>query len=270
MPELPEVEVTRLGISSHLTGNMVAGISVHSAKLRSLVPPELASLLTGQKIQAVERRGKYLILSCSAGSLLLHLGMTGHLRILPGNRAAGPHDHFDILFASGIMLRLNDVRRFGSIHWTTADPIKHKLLSAIGPEPLTDLFNGEYLFLRSRGRKVAVQPFIMNSSIVAGVGNIYAAESLYRCGLLPTTLAGSLSRKNCLKLATAIKEVLSRSIATGRATMDFCREEGKLAYFAQSLYVYDREDEPCRECGCLIKRGRFGNRSTFFCPSCQS
>jgi formamidopyrimidine-DNA glycosylase len=269
MPELPEVEVTRLGISSHLVGNKVAGVSVHSAKLRSMVPPELAGILTGQKITSVERRGKYLILRCSAGNLLLHLGMTGHLRMVPRGRAAGPHDHLDILFESGVILRLNDVRRFGSIHWSTEDPLKHKLLSAIGPEPLTEAFNGEYLFQRSRGRKVAIQPFIMNSSIVAGVGNIYAAESLFRCRLLPATLAGSLSRADCHKLAAAIKEVLSLSIATGVAAMDFGVEEAKLAYFPQTLYVYDREGEPCRKCGGAIKRGRFGNRSTFFCPACQ-
>ncbi|HBG08015.1 MAG: DNA-formamidopyrimidine glycosylase [Geobacteraceae bacterium GWC2_58_44] len=269
MPELPEVEVTRLGISKHLVGNMVAGVSVHSAKLRSLVPPELAALLAGQKIQSVERRGKYLMLNCSAGSLLLHLGMTGHLRILPGSRSAGPHDHFDILFSSGIILRLNDVRRFGSIHWTSSDPLQHRLLAGIGPEPLTDAFNGEYLYQRSRGRKVALQRFIMQSAVVAGVGNIYAAEALFRSRLLPTPLAGNLSHPDCLKLAGAIKEVLSVSIATGRSKMDFCREGERLAYFAQTLYVYGREGEPCRECGGTIKRGRLGNRSTFFCPACQ-
>jgi formamidopyrimidine-DNA glycosylase len=268
MPELPEVEVTRLGISKHLIGNKVTGVSVHSAKLRSLVP-ELAGVLAGQKIQSVERRGKYLILGFPAGSLLVHLGMTGHLRILPGDRSAGPHDHFDLLFSSGIILRLNDVRRFGSLHWTSADPLQHKLLAGIGPEPLTDAFTGDYLYQRSRGRKVAVQKFIMDSAVVAGVGNIYAAESLFRCRILPTTLAGDLSHSDCLKLAGAIKEVLSVSIAAGRSSMDFCREEDKLAYFPQTLFVYDREGKPCRECGGTIKRGRFGNRSTFFCPACQ-
>lgn len=269
MPELPEVEVTRLGISRHVIGNKIAAVSVHSAKLRSLIPPDLANLLAGQKIDSVERRGKYLILSCSAGSLLLHLGMTGHLRILPGDRSAGPHDHFDILFSTGIILRLNDVRRFGSIHWTSNDPMQHKLLAGIGPEPLTSTFTGDYLYHRSRGRKVAVQRFIMDGAVVAGVGNIYAAESLFRCGILPTTLAGDLSQTDCRKLAEAIKEVLSASIATGRSAMDFSREGDKLAYFSQRLYVYDREGKPCRECGGAIRRGRLGNRSTFFCPACQ-
>ena len=268
MPELPEVEVTRLGISSHLVGNAVAGVSVHSAKLRSLVPPELGSMLTGQRIQSVERRGKYLILNCQAGSLLVHLGMTGHLRILPGGRAPGPHDHLDILFGSGIILRLNDVRRFGSIHWTAGDPLQHKLLAGIGPEPLTGAFSGEYLHKRSRGRKVAVQRFIMDAAVVAGVGNIYAAESLFRCGILPTTLAGSLTLEDCRKLVAAIKETLATSIATGRS-MDFCREGEKLAYFPQQLFVYDRAAEPCRRCGGPIARGRLGTRSTFFCPVCQ-
>lgn len=268
MPELPEVEVTRLGISKHVVGNSVAGVLVHSPKLRAMVPPELAGLLTGQHIDSVQRRGKYLILNCRAGSLLLHLGMTGHLRILPGDRTPGPHDHLDILFNSGIILRLNDVRRFGSIHWTASDPLQHKLLSGIGPEPLTDSFTGEYLFQKSRNRRVAIQRFIMDASVVAGVGNIYAAESLFRCGLLPTALAGDLSAHECGKLVAAIKETLSTSIATGRS-MDFTRAEDKLAYFPQQLFVYDREGKPCRVCGGLIQRGRLGNRSTFFCPTCQ-
>ena len=270
MPELPEVEVTRLGISRHLIGNKVARVLVHSAKLRSQVPADLPRLMTGQSIQALERRGKYLILRCDVGSLLLHLGMTGHLRILPGGRTAGPHDHFDLLLDSGAILRMNDVRRFGSIHWTATDPLRHRLLAGIGPEPLSDAFGGESLYQKSRGRKVAVQPFIMNAAVVAGVGNIYAAESLFRCGLLPTTSAGSLSSTDCLQLAAAIKETLSDSIATGSAVMDFCREDAKLVYFPQTLFVYDREGEPCRQCGGAIVRGRFGNRSTFFCPVCQS
>jgi formamidopyrimidine-DNA glycosylase len=268
MPELPEVEVTRLGISRHLIGNSVAGVAVHSAKLRAMVPPELAGLLTGQHIQSVQRRGKYLILNCRAGSLLLHLGMTGHLRILPGSRAPGPHDHLDILLDTGVILRLNDVRRFGSIHWTTSDPLQHKLLAGIGPEPLTDDFSGEYLHRRSRGRRVAVQRFIMDAGIVAGVGNIYAAESLFRCGLLPTVLAGDLSAEDCRKLVLCIKETLATSIATG-SSMDFSREEEKLAYFPQELFVYDREGKPCRSCGGAIVRGRLGTRSTFYCPHCQ-
>ena len=268
MPELPEVEVTRLGISSHLIGNQVAAVSIRCAKLRSMVSSELA-VMQGQQIDSIERRGKYLIVGCTAGSLLVHLGMTGHLRIVAGEQPPGPHDHFDLLLSSGSILRLNDVRRFGSLHWTADNPLQHKLLVSIGPEPLTDAFNGDYLYQRSRGRKVAVQPFIMNSSVVAGVGNIYAAESLFRCGLLPATLSGALSFGDCFQLAAAIKEVLSTSIATGRSAMDFCREDDKLAYFPQRLYVYDREGEPCRQCGGAVKRGRFGNRSTFFCPACQ-
>jgi formamidopyrimidine-DNA glycosylase len=269
MPELPEVEVTRLGISRHLIGTKVTGVSVHSAKLRSLVPPELAALLAGQKIQAVERRGTYLILRCTAGSLLLHLGMTGHLRLVPAGRGAGAHDHLDILLSSGIILRLNDVRRFGSIHWTSSDPLRHRLLAGLGPEPLSGAFSGEYLYQKSRGKKSALQRFLMDGQVLAGVGNIYAAESLFRCGLLPFTLAGALSHAECLKLAAAIKEVLALSIATGESAMDFCREEDKLAYFAQTLFVYGREGEPCRRCGAAVQRGRLGNRSTFFCPACQ-
>jgi len=269
MPELPEVEVTRLGISEQLIGAEVAGVVVHSAKLRSLVPAGLADLLVGQRIRSVERRGKYLILTCPAGSLLLHLGMTGHLRLLPGDSAAGPHDRFDLQLSSGVMLRLNDLRRFGSIHWTSSDPFQHKLLHAIGPEPLTGALTGEYLYRRSRGRKVAVQRFLMDSAVVAGIGNIYAAESLFRCRMLPDTLAGAMSHSDCARLCDAIKETLSDSIAAGRSTMDFSRAEEKLAYFPQQLYVYGREGKPCRECGGAVVRGRLGNRSTFFCPVCQ-
>jgi formamidopyrimidine-DNA glycosylase len=269
MPELPEVEVTRLGISKQLIGARVTAVSVHTPKLRAMVPPDLAAHLTGQKISAVQRRGKYLILRCAAGSLLVHLGMTGHLRIVTSGAAAGRHDHLDLHFDSGFVLRLNDVRRFGSIHWTAADPLQHKLLSGIGPEPLTEAFTGDYLYQRSRGRQVALQRFIMDSAVVAGVGNIYAAESLFRAGLLPSSAAGALSHGECEKLAQAIKEVLSTSIATGSSVMDFCREGERLVYFPQRLFVYDREEEPCRECGDTIRRGRLGNRSTFYCPTCQ-
>lgn len=269
MPELPEVEVTRLGITDQLTGARIAAVTVHSSKLRSQVPAGLHQLLAGQTILLVERRGKYLILTCPAGSLLLHLGMTGHLRLVPAAHRPGAHDHFDLLLDSGMTLRLNDVRRFGSIHWTGADPLQHKLLKGIGPEPLTAAFSGEYLYRRSRGRKIALQRFLMDSAVVAGIGNIYAAESLFRCRLLPDTLAGALSAEQCSLLAQTIKETLSDSIATGHASMDFQHAEEKLAYFPQQLYVYGREGKPCRECGAPIRRGRLGNRSTFFCPACQ-
>ncbi|GFO55124.1 formamidopyrimidine-DNA glycosylase [Geomonas sp. Red276] len=269
MPELPEVEVTRLGITDHLVGRAVAGFFVHGQKLGATIPAELAAQLTGQRIQAVERRGKYLILRFATGSLLVHLGMTGHLRVVPGQRNAGPHDTLDILLNSGQMLRLNDPRRFGSLHWTAADPFQHKLLASIGPEPLTSEFTGAYLFRRSRGKKVAVQPFIMDSSVVAGVGNIYAAESLFRCGILPTTPAGNLPESHCEELAASIRQTLTDSIAAGRSTMKFDKEEDKLVYFPQTLYVYGREGQPCRRCGDPVVRGRFGKRSTFFCPNCQ-
>lgn len=269
MPELPEVEVTRLGITRDLVGNKVTAVAVHSAKLRSMVPPELPSLLTGETVQAVERRGKYLILRFPRGSLLLHLGMTGHLRLVPGTRGAGPHDHLDLRFSSGVTLRLNDVRRFGSIHWTASDPLHHTLLAGIGPEPLTEAFSGDYLYRRSRGRSLAVQRLLMDGTIVAGIGNIYAAESLFRSGILPTTPAGHLSPSQCSTLVAAIKEVLALSIATGTASMDFSRDQEKLAYFPQQLNVYGREGEPCRTCGGMIRRGRLGTRSTFFCSTCQ-
>ena len=269
MPELPEVEVTRLGISDKLVGTRIAGVAIHSAKFRAMVPAGLAQLLTGQTIQSVMRRGKYLILTSPAGSLLLHLGMTGHLRLVSGGSEPGAHDHFDLLLGSGLMLRMNDVRRFGSLCWTSHDPLQHKLLKAIGPEPLTGALTGEYLFRKSRGKKVFLQRFLMDSAVVAGIGNIYAAESLFRCRILPETPAGALSLSDCSRLSEAIKETLASSIAAGHSTMDFTVAEEKLAYFPQKLYVYGREGKPCRECGCAIRRGRIGNRSTFFCPACQ-
>lgn len=269
MPELPEVEVTRLGITDHLVGARVAALLLHTPKFRSMLPPGLAQALSGQSILSVRRRGKYLILTFPAGSLLVHLGMTGHLRLVAGTSSAGPHDHFDLRLDSGVMLRLNDFRRFGSLHWTEADPMQHRLLKEIGPEPLTADLSGDYLYRKSRGKKVALQRFLMDGTVVAGIGNIYAAESLFRCRMLPDSPAGSLSTSDCSRLCDAIKETLATSVATGRASMDFRRAEEKLAYFPQTLYVYGREGEPCRACGTGIVRGRLGNRSTFFCPACQ-
>lgn len=269
MPELPEVEVTRLGIAGHLNGARIASVAIHSPKLRTMVPAGLAESLAGQTIRSVERRGKYLILTCSSGSLLLHLGMTGHLRLVPAASAPGPHDHFDLSLGSGLKLRLNDVRRFGSIHFTASDPMQHQLLCKIGPEPLTDSFTAEYLFRQSRNKKTALQRFLMDSAVVAGIGNIYAAESLFRSRMLPDTPAGSLSQSDCTRLVQCIKETLSASIAAGRASMDFCQAEERLAYFPQQLFVYGREGLPCRECHAPVRRGRLGNRSTFFCAACQ-
>lgn len=269
MPELPEVEVTRLGLADKVVGRRVTAVTVHSGKLRVLVPAGLDRVLGGQTVLSVTRRGKYLILSFQAGSLLLHLGMTGHLRLVPSGSTAGPHDRFDLLFDSGLMLRMNDLRRFGTICWTSGDPMHHKLLRTIGPEPLGGELTGDYLFRRSRGKKVALQRFLMDSAVVAGIGNIYAAESLFRCRILPDTPAGTLTLSDCNRLCAAIKETLSASIATGRATMDFTVAEERLVYFPQRLFVYGREGKPCRECGTAVTRGRLGNRSTFFCPSCQ-
>ncbi|QXE91994.1 bifunctional DNA-formamidopyrimidine glycosylase/DNA-(apurinic or apyrimidinic site) lyase [Geomonas subterranea] len=269
MPELPEVEVTRLGIKDHLTGARIASIALHIPKLRNMVPEGLSEILAGQTIRSLERRGKYLILDCGSGALLLHLGMTGHLRLVPATSGRGPHDHFELLVDSGLALRLNDPRRFGSIHFTTSDPLQHPLLRKIGPEPLTTAFDAHYLYYASRRRTVALQRFLMDSAVVAGIGNIYAAESLFRCRLHPETAAGELPQAECAKVVAAIKETLAVSIATGRSSMDFLCAGEKLAYFPQQLYVYGREGLPCRECGAPIIRGRLGNRSTFFCAVCQ-
>ncbi|MBJ6723901.1 bifunctional DNA-formamidopyrimidine glycosylase/DNA-(apurinic or apyrimidinic site) lyase [Geomesophilobacter sediminis] len=269
MPELPEVEVTRLGITAHLQGARVRGLTLRDLKLAGRLPAGLSAALVGEPIQSVERRGKYLLLRFPAGTLLVHLGMTGHLRILPQDRLPGKHDLFDLALESGKMLRLNDSRHFGSLHWTSDEPLRHRLLSHLGPEPLTVAFTDRYLYEKSRGRRVAIQRFIMDGTVVAGVGNIYAAESLFRSALLPTTLAGSLTAEQCRTLAEAIKAVLGTSIATGSSGMDFCSDAGRLVYYPQQLMVYGREKQPCRICGTPIQRGRLGNRSTFYCPVCQ-
>ncbi|WP_026840182.1 bifunctional DNA-formamidopyrimidine glycosylase/DNA-(apurinic or apyrimidinic site) lyase [Citrifermentans bremense] len=269
MPELPEVEVTRLGIAAQLVGARIAVVAIRSAKLRTMVPQELPRLLAGQSILSLTRRGKYLVITCRQGSLLLHLGMTGHLRLVPAGAGAGVHDHFDLELESGLVLRLNDVRRFGSIHFTSGDPLKHKLLQGIGPEPLTDELTAPYLYRKSRGKKAPLQRFLMDSSVVAGLGNIYAAETLFRCAMLPSTPAGSLSEADCYRLCDCIKKTLAASIEAGRV-MDFSVREEKLVYFPQQLFVYGREGLACRQCGSAIERGRLGNRSTFYCPRCQS
>lgn len=269
MPELPEVEVTRLGISGALIGTLVAGITIRDLRLAALVPADIGERLIDERIRSIDRRGKYLLFSLGSGTLLVHLGMTGHLRLVPAQRPPGKHDLFDLTVHTGTTLRLNDTRHFGSIHWTEQDPKVHRLIAHLGPEPLTEAFCGDYLHRRSQGKTVAVQRFIMDAAIVAGVGNIYAAESLFRCGLLPTTPTGSLSGQTCERLVQAIREVLAASIVAGRSGMDFNSDQGRLAYYPLELMVYGRENQPCRSCQNPVQRGRLGNRSTYFCIRCQ-
>lgn len=270
MPELPEVETTRAGIAPHVQNQTISRVVVRNPSLRWPVPANLARLLRGQRIHNLTRRAKYLLFELDRGSLMLHLGMSGSLRINPINIEIGPYDHFELQFANGQCLRLRDPRRFGSVHYVTDDVSKHPLLATLGPEPLSDRFNGTHLYNKSRKRKQSVKTFIMDSRIVVGVGNIYASESLFEAGIAPGRPAGRISRERYDRLADAIKSVLNRAIAKGGTTLrDFTSFEGQPGYFRHELKVYDREGEACKACGDAIRARRLGQRSTFYCPSCQ-
>ena len=270
MPELPEVETTRRGITPHIVGRRIIGLVIRERRLRWPVPLELDRLLPEQTVLAVRRRAKYLLIDTAVGTAIAHLGMSGSLRIVPSELPAGKHDHVDIRFDNGHSLRLTDPRRFGALLWTTAPVEQHELLAALGPEPLSDDFSGDYLFHAARGRKVAVKNFIMDGHVVVGVGNIYANEALFLAGIHPLRSAGRVSRDRYAALATAIKQVLAASIEMGGTTLrDFVGGDGKPGYFKQTLRVYDRRGEPCRQCGAPLRGRRIGQRSSFYCVQCQ-
>ncbi|HEY5973169.1 MAG TPA: bifunctional DNA-formamidopyrimidine glycosylase/DNA-(apurinic or apyrimidinic site) lyase [Geobacteraceae bacterium] len=270
MPELPEVETTRRGIASHLMGRIMTGAVVRAAKLRLPLTPDLPHQLAGQRIEAVERRGKYLLFECAGGTLLIHLGMTGHLRVVPLASPVGPHDRVDILLDDGNLLRLVDSRKFGTVLWLVGDPMAHPLLVALGPEPLTESFTGSYLYTVSRGRAVAIKSLLMDNRVVVGVGNIYANEALFRAGVRPETPAGQLTQARCRRLATAVKDVLAEAIELGGTTLqEFVVNEERPGYFRLRLAVYDRAGEPCPGCGSPIRLSRLAGRATYWCASCQ-
>lgn len=271
MPELPEVETTRRGVAPHLEHRLVEDVIVRHRGLRWPVPRGLARTLTGQRLNHVNRRAKYLLFRFERGTLILHLGMSGHLRVVPRETATTRHDHLDFIFEGDRCLRFNDPRRFGSVHWTAADPAGHPLLKDLGPEPLGDELTGDYLFKRSRGRRVAVKLFIMNAGIVVGVGNIYASEALFLAGIRPGRAAGRVTRAQYARLVEAIRTVLQRAIAKGGTTLrDFTQPDGNTGYFSIHLNVYDRAGEPCRVCGAEIRHSVMGQRSTYWCAACQS
>jgi len=270
MPELPEVETTRRGIEPHIKHQTINDVVVRNHALRWPIPKQLRQKIRKQKIQSVDRRGKYLLLRLDTGTVIIHLGMSGSLRICTTNTAAEKHDHVDFLFNNNKTLRLRDPRKFGAVLWTEKDPEKHKLLYSLGPEPLEDSFNDRYLFDQTRKRSASIKSLIMNSHIVVGVGNIYACESLFLSGINPKRKAGSLSLARCNKLVSAIKKVLAQSITQGGTTLrDFIRENGEPGYFAQKLLVYGRAGEPCAKCGNPIKQITQQQRSTFYCTRCQ-
>jgi formamidopyrimidine-DNA glycosylase len=274
MPELPEVETTRRGIAPHLIGRKIIGVTLRRSDLRWPIPREITEVLPGQRIEAVERRAKYLLLHTQPGSAILHLGMSGVLRVLPPDIAPGAHDHVDIHVdaasgKAGRILRFTDPRRFGCLLWQPHGTI-HELLTGLGPEPLTDAFDGDLLWLRSRGRKAAVKLFLMDNAIVVGVGNIYASEALFAAGIDPRKPAGSLSRPRYERLAAEVKRILAWAIERGGTTLrDFLNPDGAPGYFFRELFVYGREGEPCKVCGTAIRQKVIGQRSTFWCPTCQ-
>lgn len=269
MPELPEVETTRRGVEPFCVGKVVRQLVVRESRLRWPVPEQLPELVAGQQIQALERRAKYLIFVTGPGSLLVHLGMSGSLRVVPADQPPGKHDHIDIQLQTGSSLRYHDPRRFGSFLWVSPGQV-HPLLSHLGPEPLSPEFNGDLLYLQSRGRSGPVKNFIMDGKIVVGVGNIYANEVLFLSGIHPGRAAGRISRARYELLADNVKQVLTSAITQGGTTLrDFVGGDGKPGYFAQQLNVYGRGGQPCKRCGDLLRERRLGQRTTVFCVACQ-
>lgn len=269
MPELPEVETTRRGIEPYLLGQIITEVNVRQSRLRWEIPDSIQNLV-GQTVQQLTRRGKYILLHTPRGVALIHLGMSGSLRIVDATSAPRKHDHFDLLLANGKCVRYHDPRRFGALLWTTEPVQQHPLLRELGPEPLESAFDGDYLFTQSRSRTVNVKAFIMNAHTVVGVGNIYACEALFLAGIDPRHQAGRVSQKRYLKLANSIREILTYAIERGGTTLrDFVREDGSPGYFQLELKVYGRTGETCRICHTPIRHITQGQRSTWFCPVCQ-
>jgi formamidopyrimidine-DNA glycosylase len=269
VPELPEVETTRRGIEPHVVGRRIHRLVVHERRLRWPVDVQTSATFVGCTIRRAGRRAKYLLLETDVGTMILHLGMSGSLRVLPASTPRIAHDHVDIELDSGQTLRFNDPRRFGSLLFT-ADPATHPLLKGLAPEPLEDDFDGEYLWKITRRRKVAIKQLIMNARLVVGVGNIYASEALFRARIRPRRQARSLTRQECARLVRAIKATLTMAVKVGGTTLrDYVGADGNPGYFRQKLYVYERAGQPCRVCGRPVKQFTQGQRSTYWCSHCQ-
>lgn len=270
MPELPEVETTRRGIEPHLAGRRITSVTVREPRLRWPVPRDLAGRLAGRTIGSVSRRAKYLLVDAGDGTLIIHLGMSGSLRLVDPATPPRPHDHVDIQLDSGRCLRLHDPRRFGAVLWTGEDAHRHPLLARLGPEPLGEDFDDAYLFRSTRKRRVAIKQHLMNSRVVVGVGNIYASEALFLAGIRPGRAAGRLTRAECTRLVCTVRQVLTEAIEQGGTTLrDFVREDGSHGYFGQHLRVYGRAGRACLTCETPVKQLVQGNRSSFYCPACQ-
>lgn len=269
MPELPEVEITRRGLTP-LIGQTVKQVIIRHAGMRWPIPKHLESTLPGQRLQKLGRRAKYILANFDTGTLLLHLGMSGRICLLACDSPPEKHDHFDLLFDSGRVMRLRDPRRFGAVLWAGEYPETHPLIAALGPEPLSDAFDAAYLHAQLASRNTAIKLAIMDSHLVVGVGNIYASESLFRAGIHPQTPARKLSPQQCQELVMTIKQTLQDALAAGGSSLrDFFGADGNPGYFQQTYFVYGRAGEPCRACGSAIRNIRLGQRSTFFCECCQ-
>jgi formamidopyrimidine-DNA glycosylase len=270
VPELPEVETTCRGIAPLLSGRRVTSVHVREPRLRWPVPAALARDLPGHPVCGVTRRAKFLLVESPVGHLILHLGMSGSLRVVSQGLPPQKHDHLDVLMDDGRCLRFRDPRRFGAALWTTDNPLEHPLLKNLGPEPLEEGFTALWLHQRSRRRRVAVKSFLMDSQTVAGVGNIYASEALFLAGIHPNRPAGRISRDRYQRLVVAVREVLEDAIAAGGTTLrDFVDSNGNPGYFSQKLHVYGRRNEACDGCGLPVRGRTIGQRSTYYCPHCQ-
>lgn len=270
MPELPEVETTCRGLAPHVCGRRIVAVRIRDGRLRWPVSPSVATQSCKQLIHSVTRRAKYLLINLDHGTIIIHLGMSGSLRLASGNEAPRPHDHLEVELDNGQILRLHDPRRFGSVHFTKADPMQHRLLASLGVEPLSDSFSAHLLKQCAGVRRVAVKNFIMDSKVVVGVGNIYASESLFLAGIHPNRAAGRIALQRYEGLVRAIRDVLSMAISQGGTTLrDFVNGVGEPGYFAQSLRVYGRAKQPCSICDTPITSRVIAQRNTFFCTHCQ-
>ena len=270
MPELPEVETVMHGLAPQIEGAVIQDVVVRHHQLRWPIPLNLKNCLNGEEVISLTRRGKYLLMNFDKGTLIMHLGMSGSLRIVTNMTPVGRHDHIDIIFSPKKILRYNDPRRFGAMLWTDNDPYQHPLLSSLGVEPLKPDFNHEYLKQRAMNRRIAIKPFIMDSHVVVGIGNIYAAEALFLASIHPAMPAGLLTTKQCHRLVDSIQDTLQSAIIQGGTTLkDFVNIEGKPGYFTQKLNVYGRAGLPCINCQTTLKCVKFGQRNTVFCEYCQ-
>ncbi len=270
MPELPEVETTCRGLEPLLTGKKVLEVLVHNGRLRWPVSLELALELPGSHIRQVRRRAKYLLLDTKRGTVLIHLGMSGSLRVIAMDTPLEKHDHVEFILAGGQSLRLRDPRRFGAVLWTREAPEAHRLLCTLGPEPLGETFDGDYLHHIGRQQQRPIKSLIMDGKVVVGVGNIYACEALFAAGIHPLRAAQRISLARYRALVAAIREVLAEAIKAGGTTLrDFSDSQGRPGYFSQQLQVYGRAGEDCRRCGVPLRRRVIAQRGTFYCPVCQ-